>query len=281
MARAVSHLAIISAELTTVAFVVPTLATQYFWLRKPSEIETGIPLVVDATIEEILEHAGGRARHAYSLTPLDFVARKDWMWNYIWAYWIYLLKQLRLISSPTPRPIQRIPNDNFPPITGSMNNTILVIFQGFYSGILVAGWSLHYPTFAECILWRASTVYILACIVIYWALDRYAAYHYPPSRTKDPLYHNASSKFVGEGNGRTEYCRVEEFRQPGDRFRHFGNPHDLYSYLPIRTILSLSLFPAIYCFARVAIILEDVISLRELPTTTFQTVQWTSFLSYL
>ena len=86
IARAVQGLAITTLELTTIGFIICTLATFYFWAQKPSDVTTAIMIEIDIPMSEILIRAGNNAQRPYSHTPLDFVSREETLWNRYWTH---------------------------------------------------------------------------------------------------------------------------------------------------------------------------------------------------
>jgi squalene monooxygenase len=75
---AVQKLPITPLELFTIAFVVPTMATQYFWANKPQNIGAPVTVKVEWTISEILLEAGDAASDAWVDTPMDFIEKPIW-----------------------------------------------------------------------------------------------------------------------------------------------------------------------------------------------------------
>src|SRR5438034_6201907 len=108
--RALQHLAITSFELTTVAFIVCSLGTTFFWVHKPADIATPEIIVCEATMAQILLEGGDRARSPYSRTPLDFISRKEWHWSMYWSNWINILRNMGMIMDTQIRPIKFFSN---------------------------------------------------------------------------------------------------------------------------------------------------------------------------
>lgn len=273
--RGTQHLAITTFELTTIASIICTLSTYFCWAHKPSDIQTGIVLKTDVTIAEILIKAGDRAKEPYSLTPLDFVGRREWSWTSYWSYWINILKKIHMTGPPQPRPLDRIPNDNFPPMP-PMLMFCLFLFQTAYAGVQIVAWNFHFPTHTERLMWRISTLIIIAAVIIVWIADRYAFHILPalkirlaaiqhPRKLERLVTHNSHAKGV---------------RSFGDRFRKFGNKYDVVSEVPLKAMMPITIFAFFYCWARGYLFAEDLAALRALPPSAYDTIDWNQFLPH-
>ena len=76
--RAAQGLPITPLELFTIAFVAPTMATQYFWAKKPQNVGAPIVIKVDWKIADVLGEAGDAAAKSYVDTPMDFIEKPIW-----------------------------------------------------------------------------------------------------------------------------------------------------------------------------------------------------------
>ncbi|KAK5004486.1 hypothetical protein LTR28_008843, partial [Elasticomyces elasticus] len=157
--RAQQGLAITTFELTTLGFIVCTLATSYCWAHKPADITVPLVLETDTSIADILLQAGDAAKEPYSRTPLDFVSRKEWPWTLYWSFWINVLRTCHIVFAPKTRPINRIPNDTFP-IVSQQALLVLVLIDFSYASFYLAGWNFRFPTAIEQTLWRTCTLLI-------------------------------------------------------------------------------------------------------------------------
>ena len=81
IARLVQGLPLAPLELFTLAFVIPTAMSYYFWWRKPQHVK--IPTVLDCSvlISTILVDAGFAPDAAYDDTPMDFIERPLQFWK--------------------------------------------------------------------------------------------------------------------------------------------------------------------------------------------------------
>ena len=149
IARGVQGLAITVLELSTVAIIICTACTAFFWLRKPLGVETPTPLFLKCSITEILLSAGDQGKHPFKDTPLDFIESR-----------IYTSSQLPLshLWGVQERPLTRIPNDRDPYLHNlSMVFTISMPVAAFPL-LHFIGWNFEFPTEAELLLWRWTCV---------------------------------------------------------------------------------------------------------------------------
>jgi len=151
-ARAAQHLTITPLELFTAAFIVPSVATVYFWANKPQNVTEPTIITVDWTIGDLLLSAGDAASEPYEDTPMDFVekpARDGW-------------KRLPSLAhfGLERRPLERIPNDySAPPTTGTDAQFVIIwLVSVVHSIIQIFGWWFPFPTAIESIIWRISAV---------------------------------------------------------------------------------------------------------------------------
>jgi hypothetical protein len=157
MGRAIQHLAITTLELSALAFIFCTLGTYFFWAHKPMDVGSSIILEPNITIAEILVKAGDTAREQYRRTPLDFVGREHSSWYLYWTYWMNIVRKCHLVFEIKRGPIDKIPDDNFPPLS-RVTLAILFLFQTTYAAIHLCGWNFYFPTHIERLLWRISTL---------------------------------------------------------------------------------------------------------------------------
>ncbi|KAK3939976.1 hypothetical protein QBC46DRAFT_354517 [Diplogelasinospora grovesii] len=81
IARAVQKLPLTPLELFTLAFVVSTTMSYYFWWRKPQHV--GVPTVIDCMVpmSQILVDAGYAPDAPYTDTPMDFIEKQSESWK--------------------------------------------------------------------------------------------------------------------------------------------------------------------------------------------------------
>lgn len=159
IARGIQKLPITPIELFTVAFVVPTIATQFFWAQKPQNVEAPVILTVDWEIKELLKDAGSEAMMPYVDTPMDFIEKP------IWDGWKRRPSLLHF-GGLERRPLTRIPNDYSPPPPTGKEATFIWVISVAHAGIHCAGWDFEFPTWIEMVLWRISSLTLLVVMAI-------------------------------------------------------------------------------------------------------------------
>ncbi len=149
IARGVQHLPVTLLELSTVALIMCTGATLFFWFWKPLNVDTPTTLVLDVAIAEVLLQARDKAKSPFRDTPLDFIEPN-----------LYTSSQMPLARcwGVQERPLPRIPNDrdsrlhNFPIIIS------LAIPTSAFSLLHLIGWNFEFPTVLEQLLWRWTCI---------------------------------------------------------------------------------------------------------------------------
>ena len=258
IARGAQNLSLTTLELSTIAFILCTLHTLFYWNHKPLDAEVPIILYTRKTIAEILTNAGPDAEKPYLSTPLDFVIPKatksDFIglwWEMWWAGNSYVFDGVLFNTHPKPRPIQAFANTRTVP--ASDNAWLPMIWAtfilSFYFGIHFAAWNFHFPTPVERALWRAAVLIISGLVTLYFVCFALLA----------PRPKVLSRLLFGHAN-------VDTLK-------------DVIFLLPQRVIAFLvqGIF-GLYSLARLYIIVQSFVGLREVPIDTFTNVQWSNFL---
>ncbi|KAL1978255.1 hypothetical protein VTN31DRAFT_1114 [Thermomyces dupontii] len=283
-AREYQDLAITTAELTTAAFIVCTVATMYCWAHKPADIETAIVIESHATIAQILLEAGDRAKKPYSRTPLDFVSRKEWPWSLYWSNWVNILRNMGLDVVQLERPIVRFENTAIPEPSPAGFRACLIL-TSIYAAIFVCAWNYSFPTRAEQILWRIESLVVFGCLAAFWAVGKYAFEIYPELKGKRRLSgsegeqdEKASNQNQEPTTGKRHKSRLERI---ADSVRNNSVGKDPELTVPLKAILPMYVAGFLYCQARAYIFIEDIIELRSLPKSAYRTVDWSSMLPHI
>ncbi|KFA66677.1 hypothetical protein S40285_09197 [Stachybotrys chlorohalonatus IBT 40285] len=77
VARAIEHLPLAPIELFTLAFIMSTAMTYYFWWQKPQHVGTATLLRCDVPVSSILMDAGLEPDAAFENTPFDFIEKQE------------------------------------------------------------------------------------------------------------------------------------------------------------------------------------------------------------
>ena len=192
------------------------------------------------------------------------------------------IDRVRVFLSLAKRGLQqknRIPSDNFPPLPFSAELYCFFIMIT-YSCMFCGAWNFYFPSRTERILWRVASLiaifyvvpgsFIFACIEYTyfghskysrrrsgWAEDRIDRVRkmlgflglIPP-----PLKGQAPDAEIG--------LRVRPWRV----------------YLPWPALTFCQTITVLYCFARAFILVEDFIGLRRLPSSAYDTVEFSTYL---
>ena len=171
----------------------------------------------------------------------------------------------------------RVPTDTFP--TFSLKADLCCGFiMILYSCIFVCGWNFHAPTVIELLLWRVASLTMLAFTVPGGFVLLYIEYRF----FDDWMRRDATGFINRVVQNIARFLRLPlnpnrsmtfEWGKPVRRDTSSGIER-----LPRWATLYCIGMSAIYCIARTIILAEDFASLRKLPTSTFDTVQWSQYL---
>ena len=283
IARAIQHLAITTLELTTIAFVLPSLATFLLWAHKPSDVSTAIVLPTSAPISTILQKAGDQAASPFQDTPLDFASRREWSWTRYWSFWTNLLRDTGIASlGPKGRPVDRIRDDNWPMLTNSSLSLLSILHLG-YAAVQVCGWNFDLPTPTEKLLWRISSMALLVAITIVIFVEsmfRLLPYlNRNTIRTSTIVWRTRSASHSARW---LITARVPRFAGKVTRYMRNNTPQrDKSKTIRLRALLPVSLCGLVYTWARIYMLTEDFVALRALPRSAYQTVNWSQFIPHV
>lgn len=281
--RAVQHLTITTFELTTLGFIVCTLATVFCWGHKPSDVETAITVEISQTIDKVLVEAGDRAQQPYNLTPLDFVSRKEWFWTLCWSYWFNILKKCHVKGITIKvRPVDRLGNPDFPELSPRAMATLFLI-NFIFAAINICGWNFWFPSRTERLLWRISAPMLPGSVCVFFFWEKFVWQVLPalkkrfpkPSATRDRQETVLLSHWPG-----TKHI-LDKAKSTAARLRNISPERDPALDVPLKAILPLTFIAAFYCIARAYILVEDVIALRALPPSAYETVNWSELVPHL
>ena len=280
LARAGQHIALTTFELTTVGFVFCTFGTFLCWAHKPADVQVPVVLYTrdEASLRQILLDAGKDADGGYGETPLDFITREEWSFSRWWSLLLNVFRVMNIRVQPKPRPITRIPNDNWPELPSGS-----VFIMGFvdmcYAAIYMAGWNFAFATKIERLLWRVSTTIIMGIVVAYLVVELYT-FHLVPALPDNirSLFRLRSSPTQLSVSQRQGASRV---RRTLDWIRNSSLNKDPQLYMPLKASIPISVASIVYAFARAYILLECVVALRSLPSSAYESVDWSMFIPHV
>lgn len=254
--RLTQDLAITTLELNTLAIVVCTIMTAYTWLHKPADVTMPIRLGLSGRIQDIT------ASRPWRNTPLDFVDEN----GPGWAMNVQPFMNMPVI--PPQRPIQRIPNDRFPTDPYGTQEYFLCFATLVFTGLHVAGWNLSFPSQTEKVLWRVSSVLLFTVTAAFWALETVASW-------------------TRLGRWKRLYLRVvdpeklPQFDQ--DRIEKAGHAETReLATLPLAwEFWTIAPIGFIYGIARVYLIVEAFLELRDINASAFLQVEWSAYIPHI
>lgn len=250
--RCVQHLALSTFELSCLAFIFCSINTSFFFRHKPRDVETPFLLSCNATVAKILAEAGDRGK-PYTQTPLDFVKPPVSRTSLIAPFWFGVRVCFDWGKHADVLPIRAFGNSTTTPPRGLRVTDIAYgnIFTIAYFGIHLAGWNFTFPSRAELILWRVSSLTLLGLLVFY--LFAVAFGTVMANRLAKGLFKNHdATTILGVANLLPRWVAV-------------------ITHAPIFLIYSL---------ARGYIMVEGFFALRALPTSTFASVNWSNFVPH-
>jgi hypothetical protein len=175
------------------------------------------------------------------------------------------------------RPIDRIPSDSFLEISATNDGYLTAFTLAAYAAIFLCGWNLSFPTGIERTLWRATSIYNmvymwLGTAVVGWYqrlfLPHYSVQDPQAEKARKLTVKRSSNWFRGRAQGAISWMRNN------------SPDHDPAMETPLRMLIPATALCFLYCFSRIYILVEDFIGLRELPSSAFDTVNWSRVLPH-
>lgn len=274
--RRAQNLAITTAELTTAAFIVCSFGTVLCWTYKPADVTTSVTIESNATIAEILSKAGDRAMLPYSQTPLDFVCRKEWPWSIYWSNWINILRYAGIKFGPRKRPVDRFENTYSVSLPG-ITKWIFFGVTSVYVGIFIAGWNYEFPTHTELILWRVAAGTMGASVAAYWVITEIGFIWWPAIAASFCSDAHDSHDIEKSASSLSRNCKGRarsKLTYVAGCLRNNTVSQDPQFNAPLKAILPIYVVGVFYCHARMYLFIADIIQLRSLPASAYETVDW-------
>ncbi|KAH8594340.1 hypothetical protein B0O99DRAFT_652886 [Bisporella sp. PMI_857] len=159
IARHEQGLVVTGMEVTTAAFILCSFGTTFCWWHKGADVVMPEMLTTTVTMVDILKNAGNDWAGPYHRTPLDFISRVEWHWSLYWKHWINILRKMHIVFAPAALPHDRFENTIWREVKGRLL-TVFIIVSFAYSAVFVTLWNSHFPTSAERLLWRLSSLHL-------------------------------------------------------------------------------------------------------------------------
>ena len=292
VARLTQGYAITTLEITTLGYIFCTLGTLYFWRFKPMNVQS--PYVIKfpctASLNSIRDTQGHNAAEPFYYTPLDFVGHDDWIAPQTWRFCISLLRKMRLLPTHKgPQPgqglVRKIASFTCPPLTRALV-VFMWVYVTTYASIFVAAWNMHFPTPVERILWRTSTLATMVMVAVASGLEACVMLidlHKRKTRGNEGKRNKGLELDDIESNivGKLATGHVVEIESETASPSRPPRVHPYSLPIPRHTLLVTIPLGAFYCLFRLFILFEDLFSLRQLPASAFQTVDWAQVIPHL
>ncbi|KAI0154507.1 hypothetical protein GGR57DRAFT_465912 [Xylariaceae sp. FL1272] len=254
--RAANNLAITLLELNALAIVVCSLMTSFAWLHKPADVRTPVILQTEADFQTL---SGNRE---WRLTPLDFIDENGPGWS------VNVQPFMRMPVIPPERPIQAIPNDRFPMNPYGIQEYCVCFATLVFTAIHVAGWNFTFPSKTELVLWRTSSLILFSVTAAFWILETMASWKRLGRWTWIYLRLTNPEKLADFEKAKNDERSVEEPRP----YTTLPLPWEFWSILPVALL---------YGVARLYLLVEAFLELRNLDGTAYLNVDWTYFLPHI
>jgi hypothetical protein len=257
LGRAGQRLAITTMELSALAIVVCSIMTSLCWLRKPTDVMTSIPLYSEWSMEEILEDVGA-GKLLWKQTPLDFIDDLGPSWA------LNIQPFMGMPVGPHERPMPRFGNDRLPNLNGGYE-TLLCLATLLYAAIHLAGWNFTFPTRAEAILWRASSMFIFGNTAVFWFAETAAAWH-RKGRWQRFYYRVFDPARMEEA----EFAR--QLNLSKQEKKQLPLPWEFWSITPLGIT---------YGAARIYLVIEAFVGLRSIEPSAYLNVDWSTYIPHI
>ena len=206
-------------------------------------------------------------------TPLEFLSRDEWFYSRFWKYYIQILHYMRipLFTRPKRRPYDRIPS-HFIPNVDTQAEIISAPTILLFSSTFLLAWNSDFPSAIEKLLWRIASVNTLAYGLVGGLLSLYLHKQmFQPGFTKAREQAKLKRK-RGPKNG--WLSRLAE------KLRNIDPKQDPNLEIPLRALIPISFCCVFYCVGRAFVLTEDLIGLRALPESAYQTVSWSKYVPH-
>jgi hypothetical protein len=138
-------------------------------------------------------------------------------------------------------------------------------------------WNFAFPTHVELILWRVASVFTLAFGVVGGGYSGLCHKVLLPKllEEKPPTLSEMISRSQQSKGFRNRVSQV------GAKMRNISPGQDPNLAVPLKVLIPMSIICACYCLCRLYLLIEDFIGLRKLPSSAFQTVDWSMYIPHL
>lgn len=268
--RFVQGLFVTTLELTTLSFILVFLVTSYCWYHKPMDIDMPIILEPKESVAIIRSNLDQIPESKWYETPLEFISRDEWFCSRFWKYYIQILHYMHIpvFTRPERRPYDRIPS-HFIPNVDTQAEIICAPTILLFSSVFLIAWNSHFPSATEKLMWRIASVNTLAFALVGGFISLYLHKRmFQPGLAKE----RAHAELKEPENG----C-IGHFAA---RLTNIDPRQDPNLEIPLRALVPVSVACVLYCVGRGFILTEDLIGLRIMPASAYQTVSWSKYVPH-
>lgn len=203
--------------------------------------------------------------------PLEFLHPNLYICHVFWRYFNQILRRIHcpIFSRPvSTKPYNRIPSDDFPHLDTLADALACPIVLLFGSMFMIA-WRFDFPSSLERILWRIASCYTLLFSIFG---GPYIQFCY-----KVLLPRHAEKRRAGDVEATIPQTRMQHLAA---KMRNIHTSRDPRLEIPLLALIPVTVLCALYCISRAYILVEDLVGLRDLPESAFQTVEWSVYIPH-
>ena len=234
------------------------------------DVNRPITLELTASVAAIREKYHQGPGSQWYETPFEFLSRDEWFISRFWKYYIQILHYLHipLFIRPERRPYDRIPS-HYGPNVDFRAEIICAPTVLLFSSVFLIAWNTDFPTTAEQILWRFSS----ASMVAFTLFGGLAALYFHKTIFKADIAQQ-KTQAIQNKNRSSWIFRVLS------KLKNIDPEQDPALEIPLRALIPISLVCVLYAVGRAFILTEDLIGLRSLPQSAFETVSWSKYIPH-
>lgn len=205
-------------------------------------------------------------------TPLEYLNKELFSINLHWSYYTRLAHMLhiRIFARPVKsQPWDRFPSDTWlcPTFGWAIPASCVTII---FSILFIAGWNFHFPTNVEKIMWRACSIYHAIFSLyggVYYLVEML-------NTRKNPAHSGHSRRHLHPAEEHLLSSKISYHRLPIvsiflDKWSKTLPVQDPEARIPLRLLVPVTIMCAVYVLCRIYIYVEDIISLRQQPSSVY------------
>lgn len=196
----------------------------------------------------------------------------------MWRFYVQILHYLHIPIFRQPkatsrrRPYDRIPSDSFlytDEKAEAIGGPVILLFGSLF----MLAWNFEFPTAIERLFWRVAAVYQVSFGVVGGLVAWYSQRAILPNATPTQHDHTPS-------NSSRKGIFLHLLHRLASKIRNIHPNQDPDLYVPLRVAIPNILLCSLYVLSRVTLLSEDLIGLRCLPASAFETVSWSEYIPH-